>query len=262
VKENGKQETGEILKNTQLKGFTLLEILIALMMTATIMGVLFGVFASSLDVAQEVERSARDDQMMRMVLDRMTRDLRSFAFLSSSDMRVGNREGNGTEVLNATAANATTVAVPVFIGYEPDSSTQPDEGIVLMSFPTVSSLTFGDMKPGERINEVRYILRGQDEDAGTYVLFRQERAYAGVYPQNDPQKIELADGIVWAEDSLPHYIDETGEIGSSWDPDQRKDDKKSIVPYLIRWIFTVSDGHSLPRTYTLVVHPLAREANS
>ena len=101
--------TGEIQKITRLQGFTLLEILIALMMTATIMGALFGVFASSLDVAQEVERSARDDQMMRMVMDRITRDVRSFVALSAGDMRVGEREGNGTNVQETTAANAKTV---------------------------------------------------------------------------------------------------------------------------------------------------------
>ena len=254
--------TGEIQKITRLQGFTLLEILIALMMTATIMGALFGVFASSLDVAQEVERSARDDQMMRMVMDRITRDVRSFVALSAGDMRVGEREGNGTNVQETTAANATTVSVPAFTGYEPDSTTQPDDGIVLMSFPTLASLNFGDMLPGERINEVRYILRPQDEEAKTYVLFRQERPYAGLYAQIDPQEVELADGIVWAEGSLPTYIDETGEISLSWDPAQRKNDEKSVVPQLITWVFTVRDGQGMSRTYPLSVHPVVREEKS
>ena len=235
------------------------------MMTATIMGALFGVFASSLDVAQEVERSARDDQMMRMVMDRITRDLRSFILLSTSDMRVGTREENGTAGQDAASydnATESSVQVPGFNGYELDSTTPPEEGTVVMSFPTLASLNFGKMVPGERSNEVRYILRSRNDEAGTYVLFRQERPYAGLYPQIGVQEIELADGILWEEDFLPRYSDETGEIFSAWDAAQRKNDGKSLVPRLITWVLTVSDGQGLSRKYPLAVHPLVREEDS
>ncbi len=242
-----------------LQGFTLLEILIALMMTATVMGALFTVFVSSLDVAQEVEQSARDNQMMRMVMDRITRDLRSFVFLSAEDMRVSRQAENGTETGDAVQADLPEKSLPVFTGYEPDST---GEEMVLMSFPTLAALNFENMMPGERINEVRYIVRLQDGDGKRYALFRQERPYAGLYPQIAPQEIELADGMGWGEESFPHYVDETGEIFSIWDGAQRATDKKSIVPQLITWVFTLTRSQGISRTYTLAVHPLAQETKS
>ncbi|GAU08030.1 PulJ/GspJ family protein [Desulfoplanes formicivorans] len=243
------------------QGFTLLEILIALTMTATVMSVLFGVYASCLDVARDLESSSRADRMMRMVVSRITNDLRSYAPMVAADLsafRGGDvyLEDNATQETNRTSDKGTEVEVPLFWGNEMDTPPQDEEGIVVMAFPSRASLGFADNDEVQRINLVSYVLvpENENDENGRYVLLRRELPFAGLYPEQKIEMIELADGLVWTDRAGPIYLDETGERFTTWDGTARKRARKPVVPRLISWTLRVDrDGQQV--VYPMTVHP-------
>ncbi|WP_462324769.1 PulJ/GspJ family protein [Desulfoplanes sp.] len=248
-------------------GFTLLEILVALTITATVMSVLFGVYASCLDVAQEIESSSRTDQMMRMVVSRISNDIRSYAPMTVADLRAYRDEENATLENNATAAitgtedNGTADDLPLFTGIEMAMPPDDEDGTVVMSFPTRSSLGFEADEGLQRINLVAYVLVPEDEagESGNFILLRRELPFAGLYPEMEVQEIELADGLVWGEEGGPHYLAEDGEVVDAWDGAARKQEKQLVVPRLVSWTLTV-DQDGFPTAYEITVRPLVSEA--
>ena len=250
------------------RGFTLLEILIALTITATVMSVLFGVYASRLDVALDIESSSRTDRMMRMVVSRITNDLRSYAPMTAADLKAFREDENATLESNATATtngtedNEIEVDLPMFSGIAMDMPPDDDEGILVMSFPTRASLGFENDEGLQRINLVAYVLVPEDEDgtSGSYLLLRREMPFAGLYPEQDVQEIELADGLVWAEEGGPKYLDKDGEVVSEWDGAARRRDEQLDVPRLISWTLHVERGDGATAAYEITVRPMVRRA--
>jgi prepilin-type N-terminal cleavage/methylation domain-containing protein len=259
----------------QFRGFTLLEILIAMTITATVMSVLFGVYAACLDVARDIESLSRTDQMMRMVVSRISNDIRSYAPMTASDLTAFREEGNttleSTGILesNATAATNETqgrersVDLPVFIGNEVGMLLDQEDKTVVMSFPTRASLGFENDSRLERINLVSYVLVPEDAGNGsrTYRLLRRELPFAGLYPELAGQEMELADGLLWAEEDGPDYLDETGQMVPAWDGSGRKKEKKLAVPRLISWSLSV-DMNGNPTSYEIIVRPLVNKAEN
>jgi type II secretion system protein J len=95
-----------------VKGFTLLEILVSTAIVAVIMAGIYTAFTSNLDVIEKARDGGEKQQIARIALDRMTKDLAS-AFISTDerlgDARTGmileNREMDGrpADVLNFTS---------------------------------------------------------------------------------------------------------------------------------------------------------------
>ncbi|MGX9364833.1 PulJ/GspJ family protein [Desulfoplanes sp. PS50] len=255
-------------------GFTLLEILIAMTITATVMSVLFGVYASCLDVARDIESLSRTDQMMRMVVSRISNDIRSYAPMTASDLTAFREEENGTlentgiRDDNATAATNETqglehpIELPVFTGNAVDMLWDHEDKTVLMSFPTRASLGFENDSRLERINLVSYVLVPEDADSdesATYRLLRRELPFAGLYPKLAAQEVELADGLLWVEEGGPVYLDETGQMVTAWDGSGRKQAKQLAVPRLISWSLRVAMNGE-PTSYEIIVRPLVTQA--
>lgn len=254
-------------------GFTLLEILIAMTITATVMSVLFGVYASCLDVARDIESLSRTDQMMRMVVSRISNDIRSYAPMTASDLTAFREEENGTlentgiRDDNATAATNETqgrehpIELPVFTGNAVDMLWDHEDKTVLMSFPTRASLGFENDSRLERINLVSYMLVPEDADngSGMYRLLRRELPFAGLYPELAAQEVELADGLLWVQEGGPVYLDETGQMVTAWDGLERKQEKQLVVPRLISWSLRVNMNGE-PTSYEIVVRPLVTQA--
>jgi prepilin-type N-terminal cleavage/methylation domain-containing protein len=260
------------MKDALHRGFTLLEILIALTITATVMSVLFGVYASCLDVARDIEASSRTDQMMRMVVSRITSDIRCYAPMRASDLTAFREEenaslesegisaDNATEATNATRDEGAGVELPLFIGNE--VARLPDEeGTIVMSFPSRASLGFEDDVGSQRINLIAYVLVPEDGAGGSekFRLIRREVPFAGLYPEPGAQEMELADGLIWSKEGAPVYLDEASEMVAAWDGLARKREKRFEVPGLVSWrLSAVTDKGVV--SYQVVVRPLVHRS--
>ncbi len=245
------------------EGFTLLEILIALTITATVMSVVFGVYASCLEVAGDIETSSQTDQMMRMVMSRISRDISSYAPVTTADFKAFRGKEKVGRPTNATAsANGTQAApqeVAMFVGKAWEDAVDEEDGVEIMSFPTRGTLDWvGTPWPG-RINLVSYVLvpERDQQNPGTYILLRREQPFAGLYADQDTQEVELADGLLRVEDAGPLYLDKEGESFRKWDGAVRQQNKQSLVPAMVRWNIWVQRG-GRPTMYTIAVHPLTQ----
>lgn len=256
---------GRVHKGTD-QGFTLLEILIALTVTATVMSALFGVYASCLEVARDIEFSSRADSMMRMVVSRITNDLRSYASLAAADLMVvgagdPGSDVNASEENSRSRNNAALMDVPLFTGNEIPTSLPDKDGVVVMVFPTRASLGFARDDGLQRINMVSYVLVPEDGEVenGTYTLLRREVPFAGLYPGLKAETVELADGLVWSSSIGPRYQDEQGAWVRTWDGAARRQAQESELPGLIRWTLRM-DQEGRRMAYTMAVRPLMAKA--
>ncbi len=80
------------------RGFTLLEILIAIFILGIVLTTIYAAYSGTLTVIKELDDDSRAYQMARITLDRMSRDLSSLQrfgnvfVLQSEKSRIGNRE--------------------------------------------------------------------------------------------------------------------------------------------------------------------------
>ena len=79
------------------RGFTLLEILIAIFILSVVLTTIFAAYSGTLTVIKELDDDSRAYQMARITLDRMSRDLSSLQrfgedFILQAEKSIGDRE--------------------------------------------------------------------------------------------------------------------------------------------------------------------------
>jgi len=130
-----------MMKRTDMRGFTLIEILVAIVIISLLLTTVFGVFSSVSGTQERLEREAGEHHLARVLLDRIGRELRG-AYLSNNRQTLfaaGNEEGRPT-----------------------------------LTFTTTTDTPYGDTRAGLAI--VRYRLEGAVPEAETgLTLLRGER---------------------------------------------------------------------------------------
>ncbi|NCC24595.1 MAG: prepilin-type N-terminal cleavage/methylation domain-containing protein [Deltaproteobacteria bacterium] len=192
-------------------GFTLMEVLVAMVLAAIIAASVFTVFDRTLEVGSEVEGSGRILQMVRMTLDRLAVDLRSLA-------RNEDRKTNGTGDEDAF----------LFLGASPESALVPDDngtGLVLMSFPTWSSLDTAQTLGRWRLNRVSYIVRAS---AGAGSLVRREEPFMDMESCQAPVEVEVADEVTGVR---LIFVDREGRETDAWNMDGEGLDPPVLVRF-------------------------------
>lgn len=149
---------GMMIKKTDMRGFTLIEILIAIVIISLLLTTVFGVFSSVSGTQQRLEREGGEHHLARVLLDRIGRELRG-AYLSNNRQTLfsaGNEEGRPT-----------------------------------LTFTTTTDTPYGDTRAGLAV--VRYRLEGAVPDAGL-TLLRGERQ---LFSENEefPREHRLTDTI-------------------------------------------------------------------
>lgn len=160
------------------KGFTLLEVMVALVVTSIILGAVYGIVSAISSAKQDLDRDAEGFHQARVLFGRMAREIRSAYFVKGATDTLF--RGGLDESRHYFLELTTTVTAP--------------------TLPLASG-----------ISEVRYALR-EDPDipAGLLLLVRQERS---LLPGGDAGKLEnrltggvhafrirFFDGNQWQED--------------------------------------------------------------
>ncbi len=124
-------------------GFTLLEIMVALAISAIIFTCLFSVFSRVTETAEQVDRRLKVSQDKRVILLQLIRDLDSL-YLPENEEKEGPRDFS-------------------FTGQDPSEALGPDNATIL-EFSTASDLSFNSTRIGRGINRVKYVLNRPGQD--------------------------------------------------------------------------------------------------
>jgi len=183
-------------------GFTLLEVLIAMALSAVIMMALFAMFDSVADVAAGVRKQEEASEGVRALESILFDDLRSLYAGKKADFRFRGKSGS-------------------FLG---------GDGI-LMEFCTSASL--GDNSEGAcfSLQRVEYALK---EDSGAGVLVRREKKYCGLSGRWPWVEAPIFKGV--AELELEYFNAGSKAFQSEWDGSNNR------YPSVVRFRILGVDG--------------------
>jgi type II secretion system protein J len=208
-----------------MKGFTLLEILISIAILVTLMVGIYGVYTSNLGAIQWAGQKGQVFQMARIVLNRMTKDLES-AFivsdLSNDKIRLG------------------------MIGRDRELKGKPADRL---DFTTLSHLVLDEREPRTDLCEVGYQLVEDPEGEG-FILYRRDDGTLDYDFTEGGTSHELAKRVTSLNIT---YQDIYGEKFDSWDTVEEK--PSSDLPSLIFIRLTIKDQEGNEELFTIVVHP-------
>jgi type II secretion system protein J len=194
------QESGYY--QSQSRGFTLLEILIAIAILALVVSSLYGAYSGTLDTTEMVE-SVRDiDQVARVALVQMVDDFKSLYY----------QKAQGEDEESAYSFGGVTDV--------------EGEGGAIVAFATTSRLDFAMTFPSQRINRVSYVVEKQQDNEKLYRLVRRELPFADLPGERQEMVVEIADGI---ESLSLTYFDEDGQEFSQWDSKE-----EGLLPRLVQ----------------------------
>ncbi|GEM_PF-1300448 len=196
-------------------GFTLLEVMIAVALTATVSLVLFVLFDSSVDVAV-LARHGDDRSQAISVFDGIVMD----------DLR------------SITVSNATSEDFH-FSAKEPHA----DSGAFL-EFPSSVSLDTSLPYPNCAVYRVEYKLRTRPDGEGL-ALVRSERPWCGVKGKWDFVDYVLLDDVESIE--AEYYNSKTDQFASVW-----RSGRKTRLPQAVRFRLTLRDGQGGSEERTLL----------
>lgn len=232
------------------KGFTLLEIIIALAIIALVFTGLFSVFSSALGVADDVKRAQDLDQVARVILLQINKDLRSYydAYTDKQKDDSNNQaEDLAQQDLEDQKEQRSGFRAREFI---PERENEQ----VLLEFYSASSLGFSSNYPQLRANHISYILRKKEKpveytevtENRDYILLRKEVPFAGEELEQKEKIFEMASNVV---SCTFNYQDREGEDFSTWQASEAKNKIPALVK--VKLVLRGQQGHE--RSYRLNV---------
>ncbi len=208
-------------------GFTLLEIMVALLLTGVIFSILFGVYAQTLDVAADVEQGQRAMRMLRLGTERIRVDLLGVTAPSQTE-----KEQNAT--------GAEQPELPPF--RLRDVRDLNGEDPVFMEFSSVNLLAFSDRFPHRETVRVAYLLRERS-------LVRRQVVYSGLKGDWPVQEVELVEGVRELNLSC---VGPDGQTLVSWPPEG---EDLPLIPELIRFTLVLGRDGEPVRRVAFTVRP-------
>ncbi|KAF0158504.1 MAG: hypothetical protein FD159_1121 [Syntrophaceae bacterium] len=200
------------------RGFTLLEILIAIFILGIVLTTIYAAYSGTLTVIKELDDDSRAYQMARITLDRMSRDLSSLqrsgdAFvLQSEKSRIGNREFGSLAFWSAA-----------HLAFEEDGLSGPPASIA-------------------------YFVK-EDKDGG-FSLWRSD--IVGVKPSTDRK---TDSGLIICQNlqgiNLKFY-DEGGRDYESWDTASSSESQKGKPPVLIQIELILVNARDAEKPYKFI----------
>jgi general secretion pathway protein J len=189
---------------TSPKGFTLLEILLALSILATVLSTVFASYTGAFRLVSETESQAEIYQMARVALERVLEDLESFYLPEQSETS----EAQEIEPLFEFANSS-------------------------LRFPSRAHLVFGKEDQSWGATEISYFVEESDGEEGK-ILYRQERQ-----PWGGEETSEGGEGGLPLCERLASvrfsYLDAEGEETEDWDPSS-EDEMPKLVSIAIEFL--------------------------
>jgi general secretion pathway protein J len=200
-------------------GFTLIEILIAVLILGIVMSTVYASYTGTFRIIRETEGDAEIYGMARNALDRMVRDLQSAA------------------IWRGTFAFVT------------NSYTRGDREFVRLTFRSAAHIGFGDQEVPGGITVIDYSVEEGTEREG-YVLSRSDNLY------RDPEKEEpVPGGYVLCDriDTLTYsFTDEAGKEYETWDSSGQVAVQKNKAPTSVLIRLTLVNPANRERPYLFV----------
>ena len=211
----------------QSRGFTLLEILIAIAILALVVSSLYGAYSGTLDTTEMVESIRDVDQVARVALMQMADDFKSLYYQKA--------QGEDEES-------------PYSFGGVVEVE---GEGGAIVGFATTSRLDFDMTFPSQRINRVSYVLEKQPDNEKLYRLVRSELPFADLPGERQEVVVEIADGV---ESLSLAYFDEDGQQFSQWDSKA-----EGLLPRLVKIRLQMAEDQSRVFTTSVAIREQEEE---
>ena len=215
------------------KGFTLIEILIAVAISALILTIIYGSYAASINTMNACRESADINQMARLALDRISEDI-SCALTSSTNENlqfVGKDseelEGTPMDTLDFTSTNC----LALFRGARECGICEI--GYCIKQAPSEALWGRGTSTP----------LTGQESDSDRFVLLRREQSPPDKEPFSGGEFLGLAEEI--KELDFEYY--DGKKWLSQWGPNERE-----ALPSAVKISLTFQDKEGMPSTFSTI----------
>lgn len=184
------------LKPGVSRGFTLLEILIAIFMLALVVSAVFGAFSGTFKVVNETEAQEEIYATARVALERISEDLASVY-------------GGGLSNEEKFTADANRQR-PLFVGEDHQLNEQSADTLRFLSW---AHLAFkAGRQPGGPA-QINYYTRYREE-TGDLALYRSDTLDYLEAPEADQGGLLLCEGLKWLDFI---YYDKEGGAHKSWD---------------------------------------------
>jgi general secretion pathway protein J len=190
-----------IKKNIRSKGFTLVEIMIAILILGLVLSTVYAAYSGTMKIVRDIEYQNNLYKMARTAIDRMIKDLSSLQLSSGSfDLRA-------------------------------EKKTLSNREFYSLSFWSASHLAFGENEGEGSPAAISYYVQ-EDEGGGSFSLWRSDLSGAKPSPQKN-----ISGGFVVCQNvdswSLRFY-DSTGRESESWDSSSFSSQQKGRAPVAVK----------------------------
>jgi prepilin-type N-terminal cleavage/methylation domain-containing protein len=188
-------------KNIHESGFTLVEIMIAILILGLVLSTVYAAYSSTMRIVHDLEYQNNLYKMSRTTMDRLIKDL------SSLQMSAGNFD------------------------FRAEKKALSNREFYSLSFWSASHLAFGENESEERPAAISYYVV-EDEGGGSFSLWRAD--LAGAKPAKDKN---ISGGFVVCQNvdywSLRFY-DSAGNESDSWDSSSFSANQKGKAPVAVK----------------------------
>jgi type II secretion system protein J len=208
-----------------IRGFTLLEVLVSTAILVIIMAALYSAYTTNVEAIQIARQNGEVHQVARIVLDRMTKDLQSALLqgsVPSESVRLG-LLGERREIIGKRADR--------------------------IDFTTVTHLSLTERGPASDLCEVGYLAE-EDSEAEALVLLRRDDFSVDEDFSGGGSLQEIARNVT--EFKLT-YLNSGGEESEGWNTTEGT--AGTGLPVLIRVRIVLRDGLDREHVFSTTIHP-------
>jgi general secretion pathway protein J len=191
------------------KGFTLLEILIAISIFASVLSTILISYTGTFNVLDQAESKANIYRMARIALERMQEDLESAYFIS------------GTE---KSESKENPFDSTHFIGKDAEIDGRDAD---TLSFISRAHIDFDEEGNGTGIAGISYYV-GENEKGDGFILYRSDTPRFEKAPEEETGGLILCDGLLSVDFT---YYDGDGKSHEKWDT--KEDELKNKFPVMV-----------------------------
>jgi len=229
----------DLLIKMNKKGFTLIEVLLAIFIFAIVISLIFTAYTGAIRTMNETDAQADISRMASIALERMTEDLESI-FVSSWVKPDG--------IADATAVSGR------FLGENDEINGQDADRIRFLS---KARIVFDEQLPGAGVAEISYYVK-QDEEQEDLILYRRETSVLEASPEEGTGGLEVCRGLRSIEIT---YLDREGETLEEWDSISSEANKRlprAVTIILAFWDHSGGEEEAVYSFKTGVALPLLR----
>lgn len=215
------------MRRGPVRGFTLVEILLAMLLTAIVMALIYGVVSSTIQAQQRIEQVTRSTEIGPAIMSQIRSDLQG-AFLPRKD-----EEG--------------------FVGRNSQGSSGDRDRIDFVATTIAYGREEEELDPRfHSVNELGYQVKDNPNDTGVGILYRREDYFVDKDPMRGGRLMELYERVLHFD---VRYYD-----GEEWFEEWNSRDAKGKLPRAVRVELRIlvsdRDQSDREKTYvTTVVFP-------